>query len=299
MKNKTLKKILKYFLIFLIIIFTVSFVFSFPVLIMNLNIHDFFPFIKPEWFKYSDYGTTGDAIGGMTAPVVNLIGAFLVYLALREQVKANDIVQKQLDKSEKEKRTEEENKILENMFSYTIKSVEKIEYITPKGESLYGIPAIQTILVKVLRDNHEGGIKKIEDHKEFVLVYNTVQLFDVILDYIDESEATLATKFTINKFLQHSYATYISTGIEVSELQYKSILSNPICPQCNVEHKLPKKLLDAIEKIDFHLKSNTEIFDDIRKNRLNKNTTKSKVINEIKARKKLIADRLDAEKEKA
>jgi len=40
-------------------------------------------------------GPIGDTIGGITAPIVGLIGAILVYYALKEQIKANEIIQKQ------------------------------------------------------------------------------------------------------------------------------------------------------------------------------------------------------------
>lgn len=37
----------------------------------------------------------GDAIGGMTAPIIGLFSAFLVYIAFRAQIKANEELQKQ------------------------------------------------------------------------------------------------------------------------------------------------------------------------------------------------------------
>jgi membrane protein implicated in regulation of membrane protease activity len=37
----------------------------------------------------------GDAIGGMTAPIIGLFSAFLVYIAFREQKRANDEIIKQ------------------------------------------------------------------------------------------------------------------------------------------------------------------------------------------------------------
>lgn len=45
----------------------------------------------------------GDTIGGITAPFVALISAGLVYLALREQVKANRLISIQIDESRIEK----------------------------------------------------------------------------------------------------------------------------------------------------------------------------------------------------
>ncbi|PKP03971.1 MAG: hypothetical protein CVU11_06320 [Bacteroidetes bacterium HGW-Bacteroidetes-6] len=39
-----------------------------------------------ERFNFSETGQIGDTIGGITAPFMNLIGAFLVFFALQAQV---------------------------------------------------------------------------------------------------------------------------------------------------------------------------------------------------------------------
>ena len=48
-----------------------------------------------EFFNYSDKGQIGDTIGGITAPFINAIGAILVFIAFKEQVKANDLIKEQ------------------------------------------------------------------------------------------------------------------------------------------------------------------------------------------------------------
>lgn len=44
---------------------------------------------------FKESGTAGDTFGGMTSPFINLIGAILVYKAFKEQINANDLIQKQ------------------------------------------------------------------------------------------------------------------------------------------------------------------------------------------------------------
>lgn len=41
-------------------------------------------------FDFSNTGNIGDTIGGITAPIINLFGAFLLYISLKEQIKANE-----------------------------------------------------------------------------------------------------------------------------------------------------------------------------------------------------------------
>ena len=41
------------------------------------------------WFDFTNTGSIGDTIGGLTSPFVGLIGAILVFISFRQQVKAN------------------------------------------------------------------------------------------------------------------------------------------------------------------------------------------------------------------
>jgi type II secretory pathway pseudopilin PulG len=43
------------------------------------------------WTRFSDTGEIGDTIGGVTAPIVGLLGAFLVFVSFKAQVRANEI----------------------------------------------------------------------------------------------------------------------------------------------------------------------------------------------------------------
>lgn len=53
-----------------------------------------------EWLSFRDTGPIGDTIGGVTAPFMSLIGGGLVYLALREQIRANKIITDQFEQRE-------------------------------------------------------------------------------------------------------------------------------------------------------------------------------------------------------
>lgn len=69
----------------------------------------------------SDKGTIGDAIGGITAPIVNLIGATLVYFSFLAQVKANNMQWEQL-REEKERNKQERTY---NEFMQTLKEIKQ------------------------------------------------------------------------------------------------------------------------------------------------------------------------------
>lgn len=68
-----------------------------------------------SYFDYTQTGAIGDTIGGITGPFINLLGAILVYLAFKEQVKANEnqdkINSRQEDINRKNEAEKESNNI--------------------------------------------------------------------------------------------------------------------------------------------------------------------------------------------
>lgn len=62
-------------------------IFIIPPLVVNLYLHDIFDF--------TNKGQIGDTIGGITAPFINAFAAILIFIAFKEQVKANDLIKEQ------------------------------------------------------------------------------------------------------------------------------------------------------------------------------------------------------------
>lgn len=48
-----------------------------------------------NYFNFSLSGQIGDTIGGITSPFINALGAILVFLAFKEQIKANNLIKEQ------------------------------------------------------------------------------------------------------------------------------------------------------------------------------------------------------------
>jgi hypothetical protein len=64
------------------------------VLILGALLVMFFPYLmtrKVGLIDFSETGNIGDTIGGITSPIVGFVGAILVYFALLEQIKANEL----------------------------------------------------------------------------------------------------------------------------------------------------------------------------------------------------------------
>jgi hypothetical protein len=71
------------------------------------------PAISSDW-DFSNKGQIGDTIGGISAPIINLLGAFLVFLSFKEQFEANTI---QRDALKNEIDNNNRNKEFDTLFS--------------------------------------------------------------------------------------------------------------------------------------------------------------------------------------
>ena len=93
-----------------------------------------FPFFKPDRSGLSP-NEIGDAIGGMTAPIVGLFSAFRVYIAFREQKKANDELIKFNKSDLKIKNYQYANDLLKDLKTRSNKLIFK--YKTVSSENIF------------------------------------------------------------------------------------------------------------------------------------------------------------------
>lgn len=147
-----------------------------------------YPILIYATFKFNekDSGPFGDTMGGITAPLIGLLSAFLVYKAFQAQIKANRLAQKQFKKQEEQfreafnqqveanrlaqeqfKKQEEQfaiqsfNDILSRLIENYRKNVEKVEIITAEDLNEYDKPIVETfagtskieMLYRFFRDN--------------------------------------------------------------------------------------------------------------------------------------------------
>lgn len=70
--------------------------------------------------NFTKTGEIGDTIGGITAPIAHLIGAFLVFISFKTQIRANEIQQKALKKEKIEIIRERLNSRLTGLANATL-----------------------------------------------------------------------------------------------------------------------------------------------------------------------------------
>ncbi len=79
------------------------------------------PFIltrKWNLIDFTETGQIGDTIGGITAPILNLLNAVLIYIAFTEQLNANKLLQFQIESEKNKEKLELDN--LKHMILYDL-----------------------------------------------------------------------------------------------------------------------------------------------------------------------------------
>jgi hypothetical protein len=79
-------------------------------------------------FDLSKTGQIGDTIGGITSPILGIIGSWLVYLSFRQQFLANQLQQESLRKEVNERYISREFSQIENLFNLIKQDIINLEY---------------------------------------------------------------------------------------------------------------------------------------------------------------------------
>ncbi|MBF8456168.1 hypothetical protein IV494_03145 [Kaistella sp. G5-32] len=88
---------------------------------------------------YTVTGSIGDTLGGITAPFLSVLGSILVYLAFKEQIKSNNLIQDQFNEQQFE------NKLFK-MFDIYNDNVKRLSFISRRSGKKYNDKYVFTVL---------------------------------------------------------------------------------------------------------------------------------------------------------
>lgn len=105
--------------------------------------------------NFLNTGQIGDTIGGITAPIIGLIGFAIVYYSFAEQYKANQIQIKSLKQQEIDRELTEEYNLIETLLTNLDQKIELFEYIEKKD------PVEGNSLIREVERASGKGISKV------------------------------------------------------------------------------------------------------------------------------------------
>lgn len=170
-------------------------------------------FTRPSFnsqFDLSNKGEIGDTIGGITAPIINLIGAILVYISFQAQINANKIQYKLLNK-------EIENQRYDRNFSVALDLINSIkgDLNLLKFKEYQGLSAINL---------YANTIKNTSTEKQFAShtgepIYHEwkflIHEIDLILNHINNSELRENEKEKLEEITKQYYITRLKYSTDI------------------------------------------------------------------------------------
>jgi hypothetical protein len=208
-----------------------------------------------ERFNLSVTGQIGDTIGGITAPFLNLIGAFLVFFALQAQVKANELIQEQIDEDNDAKVKEYEGQNLNKLFSYLTDNINSFHFITLPIKNLKNKEHLETTiryeggeafyhLLHQIKCHYHGTQEELHRNQTVSELISILKVMDLLLDKLKISNSN--NKEILTTLVKHLFEYKIITRIKnetYEELEVK------FCNDCKCNHGLPNELRNLIRQI--------------------------------------------------
>jgi hypothetical protein len=208
-------------------------------------------------FNFTETGQIGDTIGGITAPFMNLIGAILVFYALKAQVKANELIQDQIDKDNEDKEYENEDKNLNQLYSYLTDSISSFRFKTLATEQLKNTESIETEiefiggeafyhLFSQILCHHNGTQDELYSHQAVSELLSILKIMDLLLNKLEKTKSK--NKEILTTLVQHLFDYKIMTRIKKDQ---EDDLILKFCGDCQSNHGLP----DELRKLIFQIKN--------------------------------------------
>lgn len=209
-----------------------------------------------ESFDFSQSGPVGDTIGGITAPIINIAGAILVYYSFRAQITANKINFKALSDERESANKESIYQKHVSQFNDIKHRLDNLEFIVKfKPKSLLdgtvyqpdpivykGLNALHECILR-LQDEFIKGVKyQYEQYETYSILLN----YDYILLSLEELSVSIENKVLDKddkEFLLINIGAFYKNLLRSFGGQLLACFSNHF-----ITHDLLKSKLDPLNK---------------------------------------------------
>jgi hypothetical protein len=172
---------------------------------------------KLSFIYFSDKpNEIGDTIGGITAPFVNLTSSALVFLALWAQIKANKIVQSQIDNQNEDGIKQKNFALLLEIFKQMKGDFDEFEFVTTvqTGEFTVepfrnrGRNSLRLLYEKIHNTTKEEVDLQDSEHKtEYAVLLNTFEVFDLFTKRLTSDQLSDSDKSTLTELSKYLFSS--------------------------------------------------------------------------------------------
>ncbi|MFD1015758.1 hypothetical protein [Winogradskyella rapida] len=211
------------------------------------------------WANFSETGSIGDTIGGITAPFINILGAILVFLALKAQIEANLVIQAQIDRQDTEKKLENESRQLNQYYSNLKSSIDNFKFSTielwdieneDKVKPVFeGSEAIYKMFSEYICEYH-GDEDDIASNPKITELISMLEICEKLLNRINDSH--IIDRETLWTLTSHQFTYRIFPRLSED---YPDRIDNYFCESCDMEHGFPERISFLIKSIYDRIKN--------------------------------------------
>ncbi|KMQ61364.1 hypothetical protein ACM46_15140 [Chryseobacterium angstadtii] len=197
-----------------------------------------------------DFGTIGDAFGGISNPLSQIVGFVLLYLALKAQINANNILQQNILKENMKEMRQRELEQLHELYVIFERNIREFTYINRfevevQLQVLNGKRAIYCFVNDIEKRNidlhNTEGLLQEDGVREIVSILKTAQLIFVKIGNMDVENDD--KNFYIN-IMKHELVFSI---FPYTDLDESAELKLPQCPYCHEYHgNYPPLIFDKL-----------------------------------------------------
>ena len=213
-----------------------------------------FPILSAKNLK--NVGEIGSAFWEVAAPIAQLVGIILLFLALRERRTANNIVQMQVDASERREKQERGVKHLHELYIILEKNINNYSYEskfnTENGvKILRGKRAIRCFISDIEEMNidlHDNDLLLQKDGVREIL--SILRVAENIFEKIKEANIEEADSNFYLNIMKHEL---IFSIFPYTDLDESANLKLEICEECNEPHgNYPPLIFNKMQKLKEH-----------------------------------------------
>ena len=209
------------------------------------------PAIK-ETFDFTNTGSIGDTIGGTTAPFINMIGSILVFFALKAQIDANKLIQKQFDDQKTEELNRRKLLYITEQVNIIRLDVNEFTFTYKKNENKYNYKssdAIFQFLKSISGGAHNISYDEyLKQNPKIVELKNLLEIFNKQILIIERENISELDKEYFMSILEYQYNSKIRQPLFSCRKYKKS--EQIVCNGCNEKHGIPDELFDESDKIE-------------------------------------------------
>lgn len=204
----------------------------------------------------SEFGTTGDAFGGIANPIAQIVGFVLLYRALRAQINANSILQMQIN-AENVKETQRRGvKHVHELYTFLENNINSFSYEdkfedTIGKQVLHGRRAIRCFIDDIEEMNiNLHNVEQLLQQDGVREILSILRIAENIFDRINHADIDENDKLFYVDLMKHELTFSI---FPYTDLDESANLKLKVCEECHEPHgNYPPLIFDKLQQLKRH-----------------------------------------------